>query len=325
MERSKIRFLVRIATPVLLLVVVFRWVDWDRFFSVLAQADYALMGVGFALYLGAVFLQGWRWHILLSADGIGKPFLLFQTVNYAANFFDLFTPGKLGSDVYRVVCFRTEVRVHDMISALCTLRLQGLLFNLALVAITAVYYFRWIGIALLALVLIGVSLLIVPVGLLRRVSDGLRVRWRGKSKGGFMADQVCDHLAALLNAFQVLQRNRTTMVSTTVLAGVATLLSILIYMVIGQAFHMKLEFTGYLLVVPLLTVASVLPVTIHGRGVTEALALFFWLGPDASVEQILLTCLAVYVVVLGHGLLGGLVWIGVHPYIAEFSVARKSN
>lgn len=301
--------LIRIVIPVALLFWVFRGVDWSIFKSVWSKADRRWLFAGFGLYLGAVFLQGTRLHALLGSDGMRRNFLYLQLINSLAMFFDTFTPGKLGSDGYRVMVLRSRGGASHIISALIAMRLQGLLTSIACAAAAVVLLMGGTGpiagfILAIALLAALVVLLAPKVHrLLKALAEHLQ---QGRGVGHTISSRLGDITYALGN-----MKNRPGLLLLTFfLSATFILVNACIYANVGAAFHLELTFTDYLSVVPVLLVASALPITIHGRGLTEFLAISLWMGESVSREQILMLCLAVYTIALVHSLLNGLLWAG---------------
>ena len=309
MERKHLLTLIRIFVPAVLLSIVLWMQDWGELRGLIVRADYGLLLWAFVLYLIAVFLQGWRWHVLLSSDGDPWPFVRLQRVHFIALFFDLFTPGKIGSDAYRVTAMRRAGKNAHTISSIVALRIHGFAVAVLFAAVAgsvvlgAKHGWVFVIVTIAALVLLGAGLMIAihrfgAVGASYLLSQsGIRQR-------------IGYHLNRAIEAFNAILSHRRVMLISSVLAVFFMLAIVCVYAAAGHAFHMNLRFVSYLSAVPIFLVASVIPITIQGRGLTEVLAIALWAeGPSgATAEQVVLTCLAVYAVQLGQGLIGGLVW-----------------
>ncbi len=313
MTKRRAWLIVRSAVPAIVLTFVFWTVDWRKVASVLAGANALLLLAALALYHLAVFLQGWRWHVLLSSDGQRRPFWRLQTIHYAAMFFDIFTPGKLGSDAYRLAAFRDDGKLPHLITSLLALRIQGLTASCAMAAVTGgILLGRSYGGFITGAAVIPVLLIaaILAYASLQFGRAGLRFL---REREGLL-QRVGQYLDQALFVFKGMMAQPRAV-------GLAFALSFLYlftvaanYAVVGRSFRIDMPPWEYLLVVPILLVASTVPITIQGRGVTEGLALLLWGGRSASAEQIVLMCLAVYAVGLTQGLLGGLVWLGIRSW-----------
>ncbi len=299
----------RFVVPAAIFAVVLWIVDWGKIRVVLANADYALLTVGFGVYLVTVFVQGTRWYALAGSDGQTWPFWRMQRANFVAMFFDLFTPGKLGSDAYRVMFFRKERNVHHVVSALVVMRMQGLIVSSLTVGVVAFALpdpgRGYVELATLCLAA-GIGGLVVT-GLLMRKQDGPPCETRTSGVRS-LPGRVLLHGRSVATAMREMHGNHLALLAAGALMVLFLLVAATTFAVVGHAFGMDLPFGRYLFGVPLLMLASVIPITVHGRGISELIALQIWVGPGASTEQVFLATVAVYVLALLQGLLAGLYW-----------------
>ncbi|MBK8270397.1 MAG: flippase-like domain-containing protein [Planctomycetes bacterium] len=126
---------VRTIIPISLLTFVFLTTDWSALVQTAGRAHSTPLIGAFMLYQVAILIQGSRWHVLISADGGNWPWKRVQWTNYTSTFFDGFTPGKLGSDAFRVACFRDTGKIHHLVISLLTLRLHGMAASFFMAAI----------------------------------------------------------------------------------------------------------------------------------------------------------------------------------------------
>ncbi len=315
----------RVLIPAFILAVVFWATDWRELTNLISGADLRLLIGAFVIFNIAMFLQGWRWHVLLASNRERWPFWRLQVVHFTAMFFDIIAPGKLGSDAYRIAALRRPGRMHHMVISLVGLRLHGLSAGIlcALTAATVLLWTRHGPLAsLVPAVLVPAALLLIVL-LLHRIGAAGTKRL---SKSGGASIAVADHLARAGKAFRNIISQRRTLAFSCILVLIYMLTIISVYATAGRAFDIQLRFWSYLAVVPMLLVAAAVPISIHGRGITEVIAILMWEGPRASKEQILLTCLAVGALFLAQGMLGGIVWIAmrhVGPVHARLAAAPE--
>ncbi len=308
--RRPLWMLVRAAVLVAALAFVLGSADWQELGSLASGANVTLLLAAFGLFNVAMFIQGWRWHVLLDSDRGGWPFWRVQAIHFAAFFFDIFAPGKLGSDTYRIAALRRPGRMHHMVISIVGLRLHGLSAGICCAVVAGAILVGTKHGPLAALALgIGVpaALVLAVLGAYRSGAAG--TRRLSSTEGAWKT--VASHLNRADDAMRNIVSQRRTLVVSCTLVAVYMLTIISVYAVAGRAFDMQLRFWSYLAVVPMLLVAAAVPITIHGRGITEAIAILMWQGPLASREQILLTCLAVGVLLVLQGLVGGLVWVAI--------------
>ncbi len=308
--------MLRVAFPIALLYLVLRTIDWQSMADRLRSADGLLLGVAFALFVASVVIQGHRWHILLESAGEAWPRARVQLVHFAAMLFDLFLPGKLGSDAYRVAMLRRPGRLRHMIVTLVALRLHGMAACLvvAIVACSLILGAKH-GSGRAAIGGIAVSSLAAGGVVL---ADRLMLRSAGLLRGGTgIWHFIGRHYDEARAAFVSMLRDRWTMARSSLWVVFYLAAIICCYWAAGRAFGMKLPLSSFIAVTPILLLMAAMPITIQGRGLTELIAIFAWEGARASREQIVLTCFAVYAMVVLQGLLGGLVAVFIRARAEE--------
>lgn len=114
----------------------------------------------------------------------------------------------------------------------------------------------------------------------------------------------------LLEAFSVYGGKTSTLVKAFVLSLLLQLNVILHFIIIAQAMGMDVPIIAMFVIIPVATVVMMLPVSINGIGLREAVfVMFFGLFGITSDQSIAFAWIA-YGFVLAQGLLGGLVFAG---------------
>ncbi len=298
----------RYLVPILLLGAILWTTDWARLVECTRAANPWLLAGAFVLYQLAIFVQGLRWHDLLESDTTRWPFWRIQYVNYISMFFDGFTPGKLGSDTFRVAAFRSSGRIHYLVISLLALRLHAMAANIVLAAIVGGIVLSikhgWLKVAVPELVAILLLAWLIPKAYQAIRKGTLHVKY--KTTG--LKQSIAVQISRAHDAVKAIYSNPRTLRRSSILVTLYMLIIVSVYYLTGLAFKMTLPFQNYLAVVPLLILASVIPISVQGRGLTEIVAIGCWQGLRASQEQILLTCLAVFAIMMIQGLVGGAVW-----------------
>lgn len=306
--RRRLLTVCRYLLPLLLLGAILWTTDWAHLKECTRRADPVLLIAAFLLYQAAVVIQGWRWHDLLQSDQSHWPFWRVQRVNYISMFFDAFTPGKLGSDAFRVAAFRSTGRIHHLVVSLLALRLHAMAANIVLAALVGGVVLTikhgWLKVALPETIIIALMIWLIP-RVYQLVRKGtLHVKYNSTG----LRQRFAVQLSRAHDAVKSIFKTPRTLRNSTILVTIYMLVLVSTYHLAGLAFGMRLPFSSYLAVVPLLILASVIPISIQGRGLTELIAIGLWQGKRASQEQILLTCLAVFAIVVVQGLIGGAFW-----------------
>lgn len=307
--RSRLRLALTTGLPLALLGFILWYTDWADMFDHARRADPLLLFSAFMLYQLVVLIQGWRWQIVAASDGEHWPIGRMQFVNYVSMFFDSFTPGKLGSDAYRLAAMRRPGKVHHLVMSLLALRLHGMAANFVVSGVVGTIVLTvkhgWLKAAVPGAVIALVLFLAVRPAYNAARRGTLHIK---RTRAGF-AQALALQIQKAHDAIRSMFADRRTRRASNALVLIYTMAIVAVYWLVGRAFGMTLPFANYLAVVPLLVLASVIPISIQGRGLTEALAIGLWQGARASQEQILLTCLTVFAVMIVQGLIGGAIWV----------------
>jgi glycosyltransferase 2 family protein len=300
---------IRTLVPLMLLGAILWTTNWMDIVDHTRGANPYLLAAAFAIYQVAVLVQGWRWYVLVSSDGSNWPLGRMQLVNYSSMFFDSFTPGKLGSDAYRVASLRERGRTPYLIISLLALRLHGMAASFVMAAVVGTIVLSikhgWLKVAVpSAFAAIVVTIVITKSYAIARKGT-VHLKYNGT---GFLKS-LAAQLSRAHDAVKEIFSNKKTLHNSNMLALVYTLLLVSTYWLTGLAFGMTLPYQNYMAVVPLLVLASVMPITIQGRGLIEVIAISCWQGLRASQEQVVLTCITVFAIMIIQGLLGGIVWV----------------
>jgi uncharacterized protein (TIRG00374 family) len=304
--------ILRIAVPVVLFAYIFRRVDWLQLRHVATEVDGRWLGFALLLQLLAIFLQGGRYYLLMRRPGDPTPFWRLQLVNFIAMFFDLFTPGRLGSDAYRVLVLRGHYDTYHMISVLVVLRLQGLLITAVLAGVVGLSIYGaqdWRTLAALGSLLAALLGVFVIATVLR-----MEPAWLARAATrGTLFGRVVEKLLTLRTALRTIRLYTPSALAAAALAVPFVVVTAAIVHVVAHAFGLELTFSRYLFGTALIMLVSVLPITIHGRGIAEVVAIAVWHEPGATVEQILAVMVTAYVIMLLCSLLAGCCWLLVRP------------
>jgi uncharacterized protein (TIRG00374 family) len=105
MKRLSIRYVIKIAVPIILLSIVFSHIEIGVLLTTLRKVNLALSaGALLMAYLSNVLLSTWRWKMTLSAFyQIHIPYPSLLRYFWEGVFIGYFVPGGVGSDVHRVV------------------------------------------------------------------------------------------------------------------------------------------------------------------------------------------------------------------------------
>ena len=293
----------KIGVTVVGMALVLRNLDLNLMIQIIKDTDLFWMLVGVLLMVLSLVIRAFRWHILLLGVGSSMEFSRLVELYLVGSFFNAFLPSGLGGDVVRAAEAAQDVDSSIAVSTVLFDRLTGLLalFAMALVVLP----FRPDDFPQNLATAIGV---ICIVGLLTGIAliDG-RLLWQLLHRLPAPIKTAGDDF---LKRF-ALAVNRTSWRAL----GSALLVSVLFNLIqvgwwasTGKALGLSIPFSYFLLVVPIMSLALLVP-SIGGLGVREYLAPALFRGAAVQpVEAVALTLL-VFGLERAASLLGAPVYI----------------
>lgn len=301
--RQRFLTLFKLGVTLLGLYAVVRNLDVRAILGVIRQVDAAWIAVGAILIALSLVVRAYRWHIVLHGVGSAIRFSRLVELYLVGSFFNAFLPSGLGGDVVRAAEAAQDVDPSVAVSTVLVDRLTGLMALLAMALFVLPFRppafpdgLAWsIGGICLAGLLVGLALVDGrPVRALTRfLPQSLR-----QAGGGFI-----DRLALAIERCGWRALGGALLVSL-----LFNLIQIGWWAVTGRALGLAIPFTYYLLVVPVMSLALLVP-SIGGLGVRENLAPALFAGAGISAEQAVALTLLVFGLERVASLLGAPVYL----------------
>ncbi len=283
--RRRRKTALRLAIALAILAALLWWADPGSVLQELANSDLRLLPLILALVITDRYLMAYKWALLLRARGIsisnGRAFYLYLVAGFAG----LFLPAGVGGDAVRLV--HTSVSVRNSGGVAATIMMERLLGMLALtvVASLALAFLVVEGnkqfqlfFALAAAITIATlaALWLSTHPLAAAAIDPLLRRHRRFRISQALSDCVRD--------YQSLGRSKALLWKFFLWSLVERLLPVLATYTCALALGLEIHFVYFLAITPIIALLSMIPVTIGGFGLAEALfvALFALAGLSAS-------------------------------------------
>ncbi len=281
--------------------------DWDRFGAAFARLDLRLWLLAVGIYVGAQVVSSVRWRLLAGAIGFGGSTHRYVGYYFVGMFCNLALPTSVGGDVVRAWCLANGERVRSetgpssgtgrrlrRLEAFLTVfaeRLSGVLM-LAVLACGAAPFcpvplpgWVWASVAVVGAGAVGGVwlLLLIPA----RTGGGSGIRAR---------------LAAVAAAYR---SRRRLLLASALLSLVVQAASVALGATAGAALGLPVPLLYYAVMVPLVSLLTLLPVSINGMGLREIGYVMFLtplgIDPVAAVGIGLLTFAATALPALAGG------------------------
>lgn len=292
----------KIVITILALIYVSSQVDLADIGQRLLQANLGWVLVGFLLVNASLVVRAYRWHLLLR--GIGETIRFWRLVSlyFAANFFNSVLPSGFSGDVVRAVEAAQDVPAETAAGTVIVDRATGLLalFVIGLAALP----FRpesfprdlfWQTTAVCLSGLVGGFVML----------EGHLVRRLGKRVPAFL-QPVWEKFDGVIAAVQAC--GWTAVWQAMGVSIIFNLMQIGWFAAAGLALGYRVPFSHYILVIPFLSLAILLP-SIGGLGIREGLAPLLFASAGLSDEQAVALTLLVFAIERLSGFLGAPIYI----------------
>lgn len=321
----KLRFALYWLLPPVILYLIFRQIDLARLLALGATANPWLFFLGVSLIIPRIFAGAMRWHHLArSFDctrfALGRSFREY----WFSIALGLFTPGSLGSDVYRVALGGRQTGRYLRNAYVIGVEKSAALLS-CVVLIAGIYPFLTVDRvsndfafavhAAYAASLLGLGLVMI-VGLAHRslwarsLANTFWQRFRGLAKRAVSAMPAQSVQSDVVNAqpHELLQTLFSLRIAlpTIALSVAIHVLGAIQGQVFLQALGYDLPFLVNLFIAPLSVLVLTLPITVGGIGVREGAFILFYGAFGVPVEIALLLSFCGFLsVMVGHAI-GGL-------------------
>ncbi|MCM8801509.1 MAG: flippase-like domain-containing protein [Candidatus Omnitrophica bacterium] len=301
----------RISISILLLIILFNQIQIKDMLKLLKNTKILVLLFSFSIFLLSYFLCFLRWSMLLKAISIRVSLSRLFVSFCAGVFFNLFLPSTIGGDLVRTLDLTTHTQKSKEVLATVILdRLSGYI-GLVSVAIIAVLW----GLRLIkqreVFILIGIMTLFLIALLLflfnKTVYSKINNLFKDSNTG------VKHYLKNLYEQIHSFKSYRKTILANLLLSFLIQLLCSLTFYLLGVSLGIKINFIYFFILIPIISVITLIPVSMGGLGLREASTLYFFnpLGLNKDVT------FAIALLNSGFGLIvsiaGGIIYVfGLH-------------
>jgi len=298
----------KLAVTISLYVLVFWWSDLGATASQLRTAHLGYVGLGVLLYGTGQAISAWRWWLLLAPVRLSVAYARLLGFYFIGMFFNLFLPTIVGGDAVKALLLTRETGAPARATISVFMERNLGLAALLLVATVAAWQTPGVALGGWSLLAITVALsagfVLINVVLLsphayrlvdRLVARGPIARFRGRA-------------ASLYDAVRPYRSAWRTVAATFGLSLAFQGIVIAVVFLNALALEQVFPFSAVAVFVPLISLAGMLPISVNGLGVREALYLLLFGRIGASPEVAVSLALLYLAVIFVASLPGGLVY-----------------
>jgi glycosyltransferase 2 family protein len=307
-RRAPLYSLVKVAVTLSLLVLLFTTVGTEAILEGFSDVIWIWVLARLLLYPASLFLQVVRWRILLYGQGVSAPWGLLCQRYWMARFFDNFLPGQIGGDGFRILAPMGIPAQRSAIAASVLLdRLTGMIGLLLYVTVVGLLHMRLtaqVGFGpVLGLGILGL-LLLLPWVLLRSPSA-----WGLKVVGKLSNSKGKSVLLAVLDGARNLALRKRTLALSLLLSVLFHFLTAVRTFFAFLALGIPIPFLSVILLVPLVGLASQIPISINGLGLREGIFVLTFTAIGVPPGEALAVALLSRLTTVFMSSIGGLLYV----------------
>lgn len=305
--KKRLSTILKVGITVLGLAYVLWKIPPNLILQVLQEASWDWVLVAFLLVVASLFLRAYRWLILLRGLSARVPYIRLVELYFAGNFFNAFLPSGFGGDAVRIFEAARDVPVNVATGTVIVDRITGLLMLFVMALLTLPFRPEDFSPVLTWLILIS-CLAGLTAGFI--LLEGSVIRRLGSRLPKQLSPVGDGPVAQVMQAVQGC--GRKAIAGALAVSAVFNLMLVAWWYAAGRALGYQIPYTHYLLVVPLLSMALLIP-SIGGLGVRELLAPYLFssanLDSGEAAAQAVALSLLVFIIMRLGSLLGAPVYI----------------
>lgn len=298
--------LLKIAISLGLIAFLLSRIDIQTLTQNLAHANRWWLTVTVLLFALSILLRTVRWQVLVDARGLGVPFRSLARWYYIGAFFNTLLPTGFGGDVAKSVYLaQASGDAGGAVGTVALDRFLGILVLLGIGAVAAPFARASTSIWIQLFVIIAFAAAVLGFWILRHQSWIAWLHQRTLALLPTALSRRLESMQSLRSLYRALQDyDNKTLARAISVSILFNLLWILINITAGLALGVQAALADYLVFVPLLSLALLIP-SIGGIGVRELsyVGLFSQVGVPA--ETAFAMSIVIYLATVITGLIGG--------------------
>ena len=286
------KLLLKTTVSTAFLAILLTQIDWSHAWEQFSQLHIIFIVYALVFYTCLQWLSCIRWQIILAPSGHKLPTYQLMRSYFAGMFLNIFLPGALGGDVYRI--YQVARETNDSEVALVSVfleRFTGLAALSAMAVVGLVPAFelvgRWDIIALFfgcVMALVGGTLLIANRSLLNLTAPYLEKLRLAK---------VTARMAKIQHLLHQFAQHRQALALSTGLSLVLQFAIVYYHYLVAQQLGISISFLELLVFIPIIVVITMLPISLGGLGLKEGLWVYLFTRVGQSAEEALLLSLII--------------------------------
>lgn len=310
--KSAFKILLRISVTVLLLLLVFHKVDFNKIVNILKNANVGFFWMSLLCYVVICFLSALRWHYLLLDHNVKVSY--FHTLAYylIGFFYNNFLPTVIGGGVVRA--FYGGRNNNKTRQAFSSMLVEIIIGGWALIFYSIVMTAFWVNGPLN----LHRKIILIILGIFIVATFAIFLFFERKFMGKFRAVvekikifNIGEHLKNVYNEMYFYKKKKKSIFKVFVLSFIMQSVVGVMNLFVGLAFGFKppLPIMSYMVYPAVIGVITTIPITINGLGLREwGYKFFFHLNGLTGEQAVILSLMFWFIGVVGS-LLGAVAFL----------------
>ena len=283
MTKQTVIFLIKLLVSISLLGLLLWMADLGKLLSLAGSISPTFFVWSLVLYLICQYLSSHRWQVLLVPLDVRVSVNRLFSLYLIGMFFNNFLPSSMGGDVVKGYGLYTHLKKGKETTASIVLeRYVGLAALVAILLVSVLLSYPTLKDEMIVLLTVGISLAfgLLTAVVANRHTENLTVVICKKMGLTKIQEIVRD----LFQTFGCYKTRTFLLFYTIVVSIVIQILNIAVYYLLSLALHVNIPLGYFFLFFPLITIVSMLPFSINGLGVREAITIYLFakIGIDTT-------------------------------------------
>ncbi|NEP00824.1 MAG: flippase-like domain-containing protein [Symploca sp. SIO2E9] len=290
--KKKLVFLIKSTISVALIILVFTHIDLAQAWTQFRELSLPFVIASLLFYTVLQWLSCIRWQVVLKATKYSVPITSLFSSYFVGMFLNIFLPGALGGDVYRV--YKVSQETKDSEVALVSVfleRFTGLAALSALAVMGLPPAFKLIGSWDIILLFFTCVAALVG-GVLLIISPQLLI-WTEPILIKLHLNSVASRFAKIQLLLRQFAQHRQALAVSMGLSFLLQLGIVYYHYLIAQQLNISVSYLELLVFVPIIVVVTLLPISLGGLGLKEGLWVYLFSRIGLTAEQALLLSLTI--------------------------------
>ncbi len=319
-KHRKIVLLGKLSISLGLIAYLIRLVDWDRAIQAIYNAPRHFIFTALCISLARLVFASWRIQVILADSNVVFSYWHAFSGYLLSMFYGIFLPGVVGGDVIRIgrCALQTRCQVGTAAVGVLVERISGVFALLGFLFLAYLFYPSTVipmidfEDTLLMMVTATIGMIGMTVFLIWRRLWSQILHRHTKNKG------ICSFFHTAMRTLETLRASTLGLVL--LLSGLFQAADIIMIFLLSRALRLDLPLIVFFAAIPLVYVATLLPISLGGLGIREGTLVFLLAQYGIAASDAAMLSFLTYLSYVFVGSVGGIVQLVETLYIKKANV-----